>query len=164
MKIESDFISEWLFGMHPNITSVMTSGVGIKYNHSTIWVWEHSNKFINFTKWFTGKWYNECNWLMFMVLPRLKVIDFHIQGGRMICRALLKSETAPDVLFWSETFLAHILTIVTTRPFVYQIIFSGVLKIAVSPIRIHIFAKNLIYPMVPKIFKYFAKYKYLILM
>lgn len=39
---ENDFLSEWLIHAHPNVVSVMTSGIGFTTFNRTLWLWEDS--------------------------------------------------------------------------------------------------------------------------
>nr|CAD7269989.1 unnamed protein product [Timema shepardi] len=54
---ESNFISEWLVQLHPRITSIITSGVGVSVFGHSVWIWEGSEQPFSFTKWWTG-WTN----------------------------------------------------------------------------------------------------------
>lgn len=55
---ENDFISEWLVKEHPNVTAVMTSGVGVQFMGMPLWVWQGTEAPMLFQKWWTG-WSNE---------------------------------------------------------------------------------------------------------
>jgi hypothetical protein len=54
LQDESDFISEWLLQLQPNITNVLTAGVGVSVFHRPLWVWEGSTEPFVFTKWWPG--------------------------------------------------------------------------------------------------------------
>jgi hypothetical protein len=54
LQDESDFISEWLLQLQPNITNILTSGIGVSVFHRPLWVWEGSTEPFLFTKWWTG--------------------------------------------------------------------------------------------------------------
>ncbi|XP_021942881.1 uncharacterized protein LOC110841538 isoform X2 [Zootermopsis nevadensis] len=54
---ESDFISEWLLQIQPNITNILTAGVGVSVFQRPLWVWEGSLAPFKFTKWWSG-WTN----------------------------------------------------------------------------------------------------------
>lgn len=41
---ENNFISEWLIQSHPDIESIMTSGIGFTTFNRSIWLWEDSAK------------------------------------------------------------------------------------------------------------------------
>lgn len=43
-QAENDFISELLLQNHPEVTSIMTSGVGFFSMNNIIWVWEDSSR------------------------------------------------------------------------------------------------------------------------
>ncbi|KAI4492325.1 hypothetical protein M0802_009835 [Mischocyttarus mexicanus] len=52
---ENNFVSEWLSQSHPEIESIMTSGVGFTTFNRTLWLWEDSSRAIfKFTKWWPG--------------------------------------------------------------------------------------------------------------
>ncbi|XP_015191626.1 PREDICTED: uncharacterized protein LOC107074585 isoform X1 [Polistes dominula] len=54
-QAENDFISEWLSQSHPEIGSIMTSGVGFTTFNRTLWLWEDSSRSkFKFTKWWPG--------------------------------------------------------------------------------------------------------------
>ncbi|XP_076175064.1 uncharacterized protein LOC143150566 isoform X4 [Ptiloglossa arizonensis] len=54
-QAENDFISEWLVQGHPNVTSIMTSGIGFTTINHTIWLWEDSSRAkFRFAKWWPG--------------------------------------------------------------------------------------------------------------
>ncbi|KAJ9578455.1 hypothetical protein L9F63_005325, partial [Diploptera punctata] len=55
---ENDFISEWLIQLEPNISNILTSGVGVSVPERSLWVWEGSLAPFRFTKWWPG-WTNE---------------------------------------------------------------------------------------------------------
>ncbi|PSN37221.1 hypothetical protein C0J52_12660 [Blattella germanica] len=55
---ENDFISEWLIQLEPNITNVLTSGVGVSVPYRSLWIWEGSLSPFKFNKWWPG-WTNE---------------------------------------------------------------------------------------------------------
>lgn len=42
-QAENDFVSEWLLQKHPEVGSVMTSGLGFTAMGRTFWVWEQSS-------------------------------------------------------------------------------------------------------------------------
>lgn len=56
-QMENNFVSEWLTQNHPEVSSIMTSGVGFKVMNLTLWLWENNNNakfryifpFINFS-------------------------------------------------------------------------------------------------------------------
>ncbi|XP_076288691.1 uncharacterized protein LOC143213077 isoform X2 [Lasioglossum baleicum] len=54
-QAENDFVSEWLLQKHPEVGSVMTSGVGFTTMSHTFWLWEDSShaKF-KYSKWWPG--------------------------------------------------------------------------------------------------------------
>ncbi|XP_069680100.1 uncharacterized protein teq isoform X2 [Periplaneta americana] len=54
---ENDFISEWLVQLHPNITNVLTAGVGVNVQQRPLWVWEGSSATFKYSKWWPG-WAN----------------------------------------------------------------------------------------------------------
>jgi hypothetical protein len=54
LQDESDFISEWLLQLQPNITNILTAGVGVSVFHRPLWVWEGSTEPFVFTKWWPG--------------------------------------------------------------------------------------------------------------
>ncbi|XP_074104804.1 uncharacterized protein LOC141531154 isoform X2 [Cotesia typhae] len=52
---ENNFLSEWLIQSHPEIESIMTSGIGFTTFNRTIWLWEDSAKAkFKFSKWWPG--------------------------------------------------------------------------------------------------------------
>ncbi|XP_063217165.1 uncharacterized protein LOC134527975 isoform X2 [Bacillus rossius redtenbacheri] len=53
-QAENDFISEWLIQLKPEITSIITSGVGVNVGGSSLWIWESSKKLLSFEKWWPG--------------------------------------------------------------------------------------------------------------
>ncbi|XP_076379231.1 uncharacterized protein LOC143259719 isoform X2 [Megalopta genalis] len=54
-QAENDFITEWLLQKHPEVGSVMTSGVGITTLGHTFWIWEDSSRAkFKFSKWWPG--------------------------------------------------------------------------------------------------------------
>ncbi|XP_053597438.1 uncharacterized protein LOC103578371 isoform X2 [Microplitis demolitor] len=56
---ENNFISEWLIQSHPDIESIMTSGIGFTTFNRSIWLWEDSAKAkFKFSKWWPG-WKDE---------------------------------------------------------------------------------------------------------
>ncbi|XP_057337127.1 uncharacterized protein LOC130675448 isoform X3 [Microplitis mediator] len=56
---ENNFISEWLIQRHPDIESIMTSGIGFTTFNRSIWLWEDSAKAkFKFSKWWPG-WKDE---------------------------------------------------------------------------------------------------------
>jgi hypothetical protein len=55
LQEESDFVSEWLLQLQPNVTNILTAGVGVTVFHRPVWVWEGSLEPFKFTKWWPGK-------------------------------------------------------------------------------------------------------------
>ncbi|CAK9820681.1 Prss12 [Anthophora plagiata] len=54
-QVENDFVSEWLVQKHPEVVSIMTSGVGFTTMNRTLWLWEDSSRAkFRFTKWWPG--------------------------------------------------------------------------------------------------------------
>ncbi|XP_017796224.1 PREDICTED: uncharacterized protein LOC108577555 [Habropoda laboriosa] len=54
-QAENDFVSEWLSQKHPEVASIMTSGVGFTTLNRTLWLWEDSSRAkFRFTKWWPG--------------------------------------------------------------------------------------------------------------
>ncbi|XP_076629433.1 uncharacterized protein LOC143345828 isoform X7 [Colletes latitarsis] len=54
-QAENDFVSEWLSQAHPEVGSIMTSGVGFTTMSRTFWLWEDSSRAkFKFTKWWPG--------------------------------------------------------------------------------------------------------------
>ncbi|XP_076238933.1 uncharacterized protein LOC143182076 [Calliopsis andreniformis] len=54
-QAENDFVSEWLIQMHPEVGTIMTSGVGFTTLNRVLWLWEDSSRAkFNFTKWWPG--------------------------------------------------------------------------------------------------------------
>ncbi|XP_076659938.1 uncharacterized protein LOC143363221 isoform X5 [Halictus rubicundus] len=60
-QAENDFVSEWLLQKHPEVGSVMTSGVGFTAMSHTIWLWEDSSRAkFKYSKWWPG-WMEDKN-------------------------------------------------------------------------------------------------------
>ncbi|KAG7212821.1 hypothetical protein KM043_002178 [Ampulex compressa] len=54
-QAENDFVSEWLLQMHPEVGSIMTSGVGFTTLGRAFWLWEDSGRAkFRFKKWWPG--------------------------------------------------------------------------------------------------------------
>lgn len=43
-QAENNFISEWVLQTRPEVTSIMTSGVGLTTLNRTLWLWEDSSR------------------------------------------------------------------------------------------------------------------------
>ncbi|KAK2582941.1 hypothetical protein KPH14_009002 [Odynerus spinipes] len=54
-QAENDFVSEWLLQLHPEIGSIMTSGIGFTTLNRTLWLWKDSSRAkFKFAKWWPG--------------------------------------------------------------------------------------------------------------
>ncbi|XP_066599757.1 uncharacterized protein teq isoform X5 [Prorops nasuta] len=52
---ENNFVSEWLLQVYPEVTSIMTSGVGFTTFNRTLWLWEDASRAkFRFAKWWPG--------------------------------------------------------------------------------------------------------------
>ncbi|XP_078053179.1 uncharacterized protein LOC144478771 isoform X1 [Augochlora pura] len=60
-QAENDFVTEWMLQRHPEVGSVMTSGVGFTTLGHTLWIWEDSSRAkFKFSKWWPG-WMEDKN-------------------------------------------------------------------------------------------------------
>nr|XP_031846099.1 uncharacterized protein LOC116432824 isoform X3 [Nomia melanderi] len=93
-QAENDFISEWLLQMHPEIGSIMTSGVGFTTLNHTLWLWEDSSQAkFKFSKWWPG-------WLEDKQVPP------HV-GSRPLCIVMkrkLPCHERPDTICVADYF------------------------------------------------------------
>ncbi|KAK3908488.1 Lysyl oxidase-like protein 2 [Frankliniella fusca] len=53
-QAENDFISEWLTTAHPELGSVLTSGVGVSVPGGDVWVWEDTRAPFQYNLWWPG--------------------------------------------------------------------------------------------------------------
>ncbi|XP_076673301.1 uncharacterized protein LOC143371719 isoform X4 [Andrena cerasifolii] len=95
-QAENDFVSDWLVQMHPEVGSIMTSGVGFTTLNRTLWVWEDSSRAkFRYTKWWPG-WMEDKKHPPFVGSRTLCIV----MKRKFPCHARPDSICVADYFFW----------------------------------------------------------------
>ncbi|XP_033297335.1 uncharacterized protein LOC117204237 isoform X3 [Bombus bifarius] len=95
-QAENNFISEWVLQTRPEVTSIMTSGVGLTTLNRTLWLWEDSSRAkFRFTKWWPG-WMEDKKHPPFTGIRPLCIV----MKRKFPCHERPDSTCLADYFFW----------------------------------------------------------------